>query len=160
MKLSRNSAARSSRTKQMIPNQLPTQLDIFDGSPIREKEQMSVRAFDQHGHVVQIIVHQRNSALFPDPGRVFVDSYKIDLRSEDEARLIELLETASFNPLKDDDERIGFVEIVPQMNYTRTHLKILTATIVSYIQSDEYARIAELGLDTLVEPWNLRRFPQ
>ena len=114
--------------------------------------------FDERGDPILITVNQRNSALYSDPGRLLLNGRMIEVRSAEENAILDLLRNASITPLQDDDDRVGAIEILPLSIVSVEMLEILIDTVVNYLESDEYVRIAKDGLSQIEEPWNLRRF--
>jgi len=138
---------------------IPAQITIVDSSFFLDGGTVALHAITDDGLKCSIQLNQRVfSDFYADPGRLFFNGERIDVRSDKESQIVRLLKTASIesvikepppnssppiskNALILGDDIRQFFESSPQSNLERFRNQI-----VEFIESDEYVRIATCGL--------------
>jgi len=139
--------------------EIPSQITIVDSSFFLDGGTVVLHAVAVDGTKCSIQLNQRVfSEFYADPGRLFFNSERIEVRSDKESRIVHLLKTASIesagkepsadvgppiskNALILGDDIREFFESSPQSNLERFRNQI-----EAFIESEEYVRIATCGL--------------
>jgi hypothetical protein len=127
---------------------LPASVTYTDGNARLPEEGLYLHGFAPDGEQISVSVRQRNIASLEYAGRLFVDSYLIQARSEDEAAVLALLAAAEFS-----EEPRGSVDHNPGPVTGRSSLERIRNLIVNYVQSDLYLDICKYGVKKKFQPW-------
>ena len=102
-----------------------------------------------------IALNQRVDGTYPNPGRLFFNGRMIEVRSADESAIIGLLKSASVEPVEPpdagEDDLSNALIIGDDIkhvlgNTIEENLNEFRDEIITFVESDEYVRMAEHGL--------------
>ena len=134
----------------------PKAITVIDASYLLDGGTMTLYALTDSGLKCQIRLNQRAFDSYPDPGRLYFNDQLIDIRSDDESTILELLKTASIiskdrlsSPSENRISKKALIlgddikEVLE--NSPEDNLRKFRDNIITFVESDEYVHIAEHG---------------
>ena len=125
---------------------MPTELCIRLAYAFTDGGTVRLHTADEQGrpHLIELVQHmQKTNRESEIPGRLYYDHVLVEVRSAVERSLLDLLKRAPFRPNQFPDSSLNAEDPGAQRNVDEMDVRVLVNVILSFVESDEYVRLAQ-----------------
>ncbi|MEZ6126167.1 MAG: hypothetical protein R3C49_23810 [Planctomycetaceae bacterium] len=130
---------------------IPNHATFTDGNLKVKNHGMYLHGFTDAAEHVSVQIRQWDIADLEYAGRLFFNHSLVEVRSEREALILELLRTSAFAPV--EIEQSIRTDHIPGPITDPQMLSRVRDEIVDHVSSDEYVKIATVGIEVTPPPW-------
>jgi hypothetical protein len=117
--------------------QIPSKFWVTLGDTYLDGGTISLHAISDAGERCEIRLNQHTWNAYENPGRLFFNDEIVEIRSDNETKIILLLEKAVFDSRVTEDNRLGL---------GKDGVKRLVKEVITFVKSAEYIDIAKNGV--------------